>query len=124
MAEKRNVEALEHRFRALALKLAGLGPILQGTLTRRIITREPGEKGGRPVTYGPYYQWTFKNAGRTVTVNLSTVQAKLAQRAILNNRKLERTLAELRRLSRQLCEASSQGVKRRTRKTTESRTLS
>jgi hypothetical protein len=96
----------ERRYRELAAGLAGVGPILQGTITERRI--EAGDK-----TYGPYYQWTFKREGKTVTVNLSEERARWFQQAFENNRNLEATIAEMRELSRQIGEAKTEDVKRR-----------
>jgi hypothetical protein len=109
----KETENIKRRYRKLASRLATTGPIIQGTITERIITRPGGKRTGRDKTYGPYYQWTFKSAGKTATVNLTGPQAKLFQRAIENNQKLEITLSEMRRLSRQLCEGSAKGVKKR-----------
>ena len=51
---------------------------------------------GKIKTYGPYYQWTWKQEGKTVTVNLAAGQRRAFQRAIANQRRLEKTLAALR----------------------------
>lgn len=104
--KENETERMERRYRKLAARLAGIGPILQGTITERTI--EKGESA-----YGPYYQWTFKREGKTVTVNLSAERAQLFQQAFENNRNLEATLAEMRELSRQICEAKTEDVKRR-----------
>jgi hypothetical protein len=106
--KKNETEAqrLERRYRKLSEKLAGTGPILQGTITERAIARENR-------TYGPYYQWTFKREGKTVTVNLSAGQAGLFQKALDNNRELENTVKEMRELSLAICEAQTEGVKKR-----------
>lgn len=111
---EKETQDLRRRYRKLAAQLAATGPILQGTLTERVITRKQGES---EKTYGPYYQWTFKSAGKTVTVNLTEPQARLFREAIENNRKLETTLAEMRRLSRLLCESATQGVRKRSPRT-------
>ena len=104
--KENEAQRLEQRYRKLATKLAGIGPILQGTITERTIA--DGDK-----TYGPYYQWTFKREGKTVTVNLSPGRAKLFQKALDNNRELEETLKEMRELSRLIGEAKTEGVKKR-----------
>ena len=124
MKDKRTEEALQRRYRKLASKLAATGPILQGTITERVIEKQPEQEGEVGKSYGPYYQWIFKDAGKTTTVNLTAKQAKFFQRAIENNRKLESRLKDLRRLSRQICEGSVEGVKRRERKKPEGTTLS
>ena len=101
------------RLKALARRLGDTGLVLQGTITERTIEREDPEAKGQTRTYGPYYQWTFKEAGKTVTVNLSAAQAKAYQRAIDNNRKMEEIIREMRELSRAIGEATTEGVKKR-----------
>ena len=113
MEAKRNVQKLQKRYERLAARLAKLGPIVQGTITERYIARPDPDHPKRTKTIGPYYQWTFKRNAKTVTVNLSAAQAKMFQRAIDNNRKLEVILQEMRTLSRALLEATTQGVKKR-----------
>ena len=113
MQKKLSLKQLENRYRRLAASLMEIGFILQGTITERIIHREGSQQGKRKTTYGPYYQWTFKESGKTRTVNLSQEQVPLFQEAIDNNRRLIQTLQEMRRLSREILEASTKGVKRR-----------
>ena len=67
----------------------------------------------RRKVYGPYHQWTWKQEGKTVTVNLSASQARVFQRAIDNHRKLAALVGEMRTLSRQILEATTVGVKKR-----------
>jgi uncharacterized iron-regulated protein len=109
-SELRNLQA---RYDRLRKKLARLGPILVGTITERTILRKDPDRPGEKKAYGPYYQWTFKEAGKTVTVNLSSSQVKDFQKAIDRNRFLEQTTEEMRRVSRQILDASTVGVKRR-----------
>jgi hypothetical protein len=116
MPKRKEDESLKRRYRRLALKLAAIGPILQGTITERIITRKTGEERQEEQRYGPYYQWTFKSAGTTVTVNLTAKQAKIFNKAMKNNQIAEATLTEMRALSRALCEGAAEGVKKRIRR--------
>jgi len=102
-------DRLRQRYQRLRTRLAKIGWVLHGTITPRY-DRRVGP--GRPPR-GPYPQWTFKRAGKTVTVNLSGSQAKVYQKAIDEQRKIEKLLAEMRALSRQYLEATTQGVKRR-----------
>jgi hypothetical protein len=81
--------------------------------TERMVKGEKDKKQKPGRTYGPYYQWTFKREGKTITVNLTKEQAKLYQRAIDNNREMEETLKEMRVLSEKILEAQTEGVKRR-----------
>lgn len=111
MNPEKSVEKFKRRHQRLASKLAGTGLILQGTITERIIKGGKNREGEK--TYGPYYQWTFKREGKTVTVNLTSQQAKAYQKAIDNKRNLEKTVREMRVLSEQILEAETQAVKRR-----------
>jgi len=112
-AEKKTVTRMEKRYDRLAANLAGLGPILQGTITERSIVRPDPKQQGQERTYGPYYQWTWKRDGKTVTVNLSASQAKVYQKAINNHRKMEKIIQEMRRLSLAILEATTDGVTKR-----------
>ena len=80
------------RYRRLAQSLARLGPISQGSVQDRT-----GRVGG-----GAGYQWTRKAKGKTVTVALTQEQFGSLQKAIANQRRLRRTLAEMEKLSRQM----------------------
>ena len=93
--------------------LARTGLVLQGTVTEINISRD--EKEGRR-KYGPYYQWTFKRGGKTVTINLSASQKNQFRKAILNNRMAEAALERMRTLSKKILDSSTPGVKRRKKK--------
>jgi len=114
MKKRESSEKLERRYRRMASKLAETGLILLGTIIERTIKRDSGKNNDNEKVYGPYYQWTFKQDGKTVTVNLTSNQAELYQKAIDNNKEVEMTLKEMRKLSREICEASMEGVKKRT----------
>jgi len=101
----------------LAAKLGQTGLLLQGTITRRTIVREAKTAGGKRRKYGPYYQWTWKREGKTTTVNLTAAQARAYQKAIDNNRKVRELVGEMRELSLELLEATTQSVKKRKRRT-------
>jgi hypothetical protein len=112
-AKGKPVAAMERRYSRLASKLADLGPVLQGTITERKIVRPDPKQHGKEKTYGPYYQWTWKRDGKTVTVNLSASQARVYQKAINNHRKMEEMIQEMRRLSLAILEATTEGVSKR-----------
>jgi hypothetical protein len=101
---------LRRRFERLAARLGKTRWVLVGTIRPR---RIPSRRDAAKTWLGPYYQWTFKEGGKTVTVNLSAAQAKAFQRAIDAQRTVERLLADMRRLSRQFLERTTPGVKRR-----------
>jgi hypothetical protein len=112
---KDDAEKLQKRYERLAARLAGLGPIVQGSITARTITKEDPRRPGKNITIGPYFQWTFKRSAKTVTVNLSAQQSKHFQKAIDNNRKAEELLAQMRELSLGILNATTQGVAKRNR---------
>src|SRR5712691_7288666 len=63
---------------ALISRLARAGFALPGTLLeRRTSCRKPGCRctADPPALHGPYYQWTRKRDGKTVTINLTPDQA-------------------------------------------------
>ena len=113
MATDSPVKSLRAQYQRLAGKLARLGLIAQGTITERIIEIEDKRHPGETKSYGPYYQWTFKENGKTVTVNLSKAQAGSFRLAIENQRRMEGILAEMRALSLSILQNSTKGVKKR-----------
>ena len=113
MKKDKELSSKEKRYGQLMARLAKIGPILKGTITERTIQREHPKGSGKHKDYGPYYQWTWKEKGKTVTVNLSASQAKAYQHAIDNHRKMEVILEDMRILSRIILDTKIEGVKRR-----------
>ncbi len=68
-----------------------------------------------PGAGGPCYQWTRKVKGKTVSVALSQEQYQWLAKAIGNWRKLQDTLKEMQRLSRQVLFNTLPNPKRRKR---------
>ncbi len=104
---------LQKRYAQLADQLSYMGPVLPGSITERRIIGQASKKQIDRKKYGPYYQWTRKVNGKTVTVNLSEAQVDLFRKAIDNNRRLEQILREMREISLQRLENDTQSVKRR-----------
>jgi uncharacterized iron-regulated protein len=104
---------LKKRYAQLTDQLSRMGLVLPGTLTERTIIGQASKKQMDRKKYGPYYQWTRKVNGKTITVNLSKAQVDLFRKAIDNNRKSEQILSEMRRISIQRLENETQSVKRR-----------
>ncbi len=92
-----------HRdYRQLQLTLSHIGYFRRGTLLKRFMPcGKPGCacQATPPRLHGPYYQWTRKVAGKTVTVRLSAEQAELLGDWIAAGRELDRIIAEMERLS-------------------------
>ena len=113
MKTDRPTEARRRRYARLTARLGATGLILQGTITERTIVREAPSAPRKKKTYGPYYQWTWKHDGKTVTVNLTRSQAQAYQKAIDNHRRLEKLTREMRALSLAMLEATTPSVRQR-----------
>ena len=97
----------EQRYRDLAAELATIGLIHSGSVTRRY-TRcaTPGCKchADPPQPHGPYFQWTAKVNGKTVTRRLSETEAELYQEWIANDRRLRRLIGQMRQIAAKAAE--------------------
>jgi hypothetical protein len=96
-----SLRRLEARHRAALAEVATLGLVLRGSIARRL-TR-CGHPGCRchadpPLLHGPYYIWTRKVAGKTVTAQLKPEYAALCQDWNRNMRTLDRTVRQLQAL--------------------------
>jgi hypothetical protein len=115
---------LKTRHKQLKRSLLALGPTVQGSILRRVIERPDPQRPHRMKEYGPYYQWTRKIEGRTVIQNLTADQAKIFQRAIRENRKLDKTIADMRAISLKMLELTTKGVPKRAPRTKNTQPLS
>ncbi|MBI2755844.1 MAG: hypothetical protein HYX52_03945 [Chloroflexi bacterium] len=97
-----NGRAHHTRYAALKRAVLTLGPIRRGSLVRRFM---PCDKPGcccqasPPELHGPYYQWTRKVRGKTVTVRLTREEAHLFEEWISNGRQLDRIVAQMEAVS-------------------------
>lgn len=87
---KRRLTEYERAYRELAAKLAGLGFMHEGTIVRQRLTcgksacvchTDPERR------HGPYFYWTAKVKGRTVSRLLSKEEADLYEEWIRNRRR-------------------------------------
>ena len=95
-------EDLQPRYQELQNALTRIGYFRRGTLLKRFIACGKPDcacQASPPRLHGPYYQWTRKVAGKTVTVLLSREQADLLKGWIAAGRKLNRIIAQMERLS-------------------------
>ena len=95
---------LEDRYAALARSLGEIGFIAQGSLRQRFThCNKPGCRCGGvpPRLHGPYWQWTAKVAGRTVTRRLSNADALRYAEWIANDRQLRHTVEQMREVAEQ-----------------------
>jgi len=95
--------ALERQYQRLCASLADTGYISQGSVFDRSTLRPP--RSG--------YQWTRKVARKTITVALSPEQFRSLRAAIENRRKLEKNIAQMEKLSRQILFKSLPDTRRR-----------
>jgi hypothetical protein len=97
----------ENRFETLKASLAGLGPFRRGTVLRRFV--RCGKPGCRcqadpPQLHGPYYEWTRKVKGKTVSVRVTKEQARLLKQWIANARRLDKIVADMQLVSNRITE--------------------
>ena len=105
MPRAKNLDRLaeyERRYQELAAQLATIGLIYSGSVTRRYThCGTPGCKchADPPQPHGPYYQWTAKDNGKTITRRLNPTEAELYQEWIDNDRQLRRILQQMRQIA-------------------------
>jgi hypothetical protein len=96
-----SLQRLADRHRALLADLADIGLVLRGSIARRS-TRCGNPtcrcKANPPLLHGPYYIWTRKVAGKTVTAQLRPEHAALFHDWNQNMRKLDRTVRQIQAL--------------------------
>jgi hypothetical protein len=97
------LERLRADYEAAKTKLAEVGFTCEGSLIERYTTcNNPNCRCSDPEQrHGPYWQLSWKQAGKTVSRLLSAEDAALYQEWIANRRRLESTLEQMKDLSRQ-----------------------
>ncbi|MBE3040712.1 MAG: hypothetical protein IMZ62_18095 [Chloroflexi bacterium] len=93
---------IPQNYQQLQRALSRVGYFRRGTLLKRFMAC--GKSGcicqaSPPRLHGPYYQWTRKVDGKTVTVRLTREQAELLAVWIATGRELDRITAQMERLS-------------------------
>ena len=101
---------LQARYEKYAHCLTAIGPICQGTVIKRNDVRQ---RGGKTKTYGPYYLWTRKVKGKTLSIAISQQQYSELKQAIANQNKLDKILAQMRSLTEEIIFTTTPGVKKR-----------
>lgn len=114
MSQEMNIQSAQKKLDTLRLKQKELASqlsatefIWNGSIGKRFLTcgtpschchTDPEAK------HGPYYYWTTKKAGKTVSRSLSEQQAEILKQWIENRRELEHTLDEMKKLSQEAYE--------------------
>ncbi|MEK7412685.1 MAG: DUF6788 family protein [Planctomycetota bacterium] len=91
--------AYERRYRQLAEQIAEIGLIASGSVVRRhtrCSTTGCRCHANPPQLHGPYYQWTTKVDGKTVTRRLTEQEANLYKNWITNDRHLRALITKMR----------------------------
>jgi hypothetical protein len=106
-----------HQARAagIAAELASLGLALPGTLIQRHV--RCGKPGCRchaspPVLHGPYWQWTRKTGGKTITRLVPDDQLDDYRQWLGNHRRLRALVAELEALALAIADAGPRRKRR------------
>ena len=97
-------------YQRLQSQLAQTSWIGQGSLICRPLIRRVA---GRKAKKGPYYLWTSKRKAKTVCVALSKAQYRLLAHAIANNRRMQKTLEQMHKLTFQTVLEKVPGVTKR-----------
>lgn len=101
-ATERRLAGYERRYQDLAEQIVDIGFVSAGSITQRY-TRCTNAKcrcrGNPPQMHGPYYQWTAKVEGKTVTKRLSEKEVTLYKKWIANDRKLSALIAKMREVA-------------------------
>lgn len=112
------------RYDRLRRSLAAIGFVCKGSMVRRHMPC--GRSGCRCAEgpdnwHGPYYQWTRKVRGKTITVRLTPEEAQLMSSYVRNDRQLRRVVAQMRTISLKVVQAQIKTVSRRGRRLLEIR---
>jgi tRNA C32,U32 (ribose-2'-O)-methylase TrmJ len=94
--------AHQRRYRELAESIADIGFVTAGTIShRRTRCGKPNCRchADPPQLHGPYWQWTAKVDGKTVTRRLTPAEAELYQQWIANDRQLRALIAQMRKVA-------------------------
>jgi hypothetical protein len=110
---ERQLQRLRADYQATTAKIADVGFTCEGSLIQRYTTcNNPNCRCKDPQQrHGPYWQISWKEAGKTVSKLISAEDAALYQQWIDNRHRLETALDQMRDLSRQAGEQilASQG---------------
>jgi cyclopropane fatty-acyl-phospholipid synthase-like methyltransferase len=104
MHDELSLPEVQRRYRQLCQRLAQTGWISEGYVQDR-----------GPGAGGPCYQWTRKVRAKTISVALSKEQYEWLKTAIANWRRMQETIKEMQKLSRQVLFATVPNPPRRKR---------
>src|SRR5665213_98069 len=91
----------DRRHRELAAQIAEIGIVAAGSVTQRYTRCTSAGcrcNADPPTLHGPYWQWTAKVNGKTVTKRLTERKAQLYQQWIGNDRRIRALLDQIRKV--------------------------
>jgi hypothetical protein len=102
------LEQIQRKYDALRAKLASADYICSGSVM--LLFRKCGRGNcachdSKKAEHGPYYIWTRKVSGKTVTRTLSEAQAKRCMKFIENLKKLDAVLEEMKGVAAEAVQA-------------------
>jgi Family of unknown function (DUF6788) len=115
MAACRPTEASGPAPSAIAAELSAVGLALPGTLIKRHVRCGKPScacHADPPVLHGPYWQWTRKIGGKTVTRLVPHEQLADYRQWLDNDRRLRALVAELEALTLAIADAGQRGKRR------------
>ena len=101
------LEEYDRRHRELAAQIAEIGIVAAGSVTRRYTRCTSAGcrcNADPPTRHGPYWQWTAKVNGKTVTKRLTHREAQLYQEWIGNDRRIRALLDQIRKVDAKAAE--------------------
>ena len=103
--QQNKLRRLEQLYGKLKRPLAAIGYVFPGSIAKRFMPC--GKSSCRCATdpsrrHGPYYEWSRKVGGKTVTVRLTADQARLYAGWIDNRRKFKKIMARMQTVSIQV----------------------
>lgn len=102
-----NKTKLENKYKQLQKELSQIGYICNGSimsLYRKCGKPKCGCNENPEIKHGPYYIWTRKEKGKTITRSLSEERFKRCQQCIKNYKKMEQIIEEMKKISIQIFE--------------------
>jgi hypothetical protein len=91
----------DRRHRELTAQIGDVGIVAAGSVTRRYTRCTSAGcrcNADPPTPHGPYWQWTAKVNGKTVTKRLTDREAQLYQEWIGNDRRIKTLLNQIRKV--------------------------
>jgi len=106
--QRSRLRRLDQRYEKLKRSVAEIGYVFPGSIVKHYMRcGKPNCRCANDPTkrHGPYYDWSKKVRGKSVTVRLTVEQAKLYSGWINNRRKLKKILTQMEAVSTKVAQA-------------------